>query len=143
MDGTQAEQFLQDLNEAVDDAHTRINKLEGKVKLNQLAILLAGIGAAGSGFLAWHTAKAVRNLAAGIEPMGQAVHKLLQDEQQRGAVIRQQVVAEQNGSMAPPAQGPVTEAPEWVKEANLKQSAREVMEQVDKAAGAPWSDGDV
>lgn len=122
------EQYLNDLNEAIDDAHERISKLESKARTQSLAIMGVAVLGAGSAFLSFKTASAVRDLVKGIEPMGAAVQALIAERRQAAQSPAQ------NSSMSdmpPPAEGPATEAPEWVREANSTSSARHAMEQAD------------
>lgn len=125
-----AEQYLKDLNDTIDDAHDRISKLEAKSSFYNMALAGIGLAAGGSLFISFKTAAAVRDLVKGIEPMGMAVQALM--EQSRNAA---QAAPAQNQDMPPPAEGPASEPAEWVKEANMNSSARQIMEDADDAWG--------
>lgn len=136
---TNPEQFLTDLNEAVDDAHTRLDRLESR---NKTVMLIAG-GAAALGainaFFCLQAIRAVANLAQGVNQIGELAVKhehtfsQLFDTNGSGKGVSGVPDGAPNtdiySPVAPPAEGPKTEAPEWVAQANASETLSEVIKE--------------
>ena len=138
---TNPEQFLTDLNEAVDDAHSRLDRLESR---NKTFMLIAG-GAAALGainaFFCLQAIRAVANLAQGVNQIGELAvkheHTFSQLFDTNGNGGGKSVPGVPDGGtdthidspVAPPAEGPRSEAPEWVAQANASEILSEVIKE--------------
>ena len=132
---TNPEAFLNDLNEAVDDAHTRLDRLESR---NKTVMLIAG-GAAALGainaFFCLQAIRAVANLAQGVNQIGELAVKHEGTFQQlfatngSNSVGNSNVPVEPDTPVAPPAEGPKTEAPDWVAKANATETLTDILKE--------------
>lgn len=137
---TNPEAFLNDLNEAVDDAHTRLDRLESR---NKTVMLIAG-GAAALGainaFFCLQAIRAVADLAQGVNQIGglavkheETFQQLFSNPNGNGqtpsSVPNPSVDTNIDSPVATPAEGPKTEAPEWVAKANATETLTDVLKE--------------
>ena len=139
MDNNEAHQLVSDMNEAIDDAHTRLDRLESR---NKTVMLIAG-GAAALGainaFFCLQAIRAVANLAQGVNQIGELAVKhehtfsQLFDTNGSGksvsSVPNSVTDTDIHSPVAPPAEGPKTETPEWVAQANASETLSEVIKE--------------
>lgn len=133
-----ARQLLEDMNESIDDAHSRLDRVESR---NKTVLLIAGgaiaLGAVNA-FFCLQAIRAVANLAQGVNQIGELAvkHQNIFDQlfNNNGSVnvpgVSDNVSnADTDTPVAPPAEGPKSEAPEWVAKANAEETLSEVLKE--------------
>lgn len=134
-----ARQLLEDMNESIDDAHSRLDRVESR---NKTVLLIAGgaiaLGAINA-FFCLQAIRAVANLAQGVNQIGELAvkHDSIFAQLFNTNGSGQNVSGVSNGvgntdtdtPVAPPAEGPKSEAPEWVAKANAEETLAEVLKE--------------
>ena len=146
-----AQEFLTDLNESVDEAHMRIDSMQRRQKTVMLVAGAACILGAANAFMTIQAMKAITNLAKGLTQIGQLTvsnnetlaglsghdrrtkssgvanntHVRISPEQEPQVADSHTVATD--SPVAPPAEGPASEPPTWVEEANLDETLSDIL----------------